>query len=176
MDRVTILGTGKSVFKYQREDGEVWVMNKAFLFDQNADKLFLFHTLEEVFPDLGDRLLVKHSGVKIIGNQKSDDFISIEEFPLDEVAKHTEVTYFRCTLAYCLAYASYLGVSRVDLIGCDYEAGAEREDEKSCVEFWIGFLKGQGIEVRIHPDSSLCTGLFYGYENVPKYEEEFNRT
>ena len=169
---VTILGTGRSVFKYEKPDHDIWVINRAFLFEQDADVMFLFHTLYDAFHELSDRMAVKYASEKMkVLTSCKNDFIKTEPFPLRQIIETLGISYFRCSVAYALAYAAYMGYEKVNLVGIDYD-GPDMEGEKACVEFWIGYLRGRHVEVNISEGSTLLTGLFYGYETTYKFEED----
>lgn len=72
-----------------------------------------------------------------------------------------------------LAYAMWLGVKQINLYGMDYTFPGQdmREDDRANMEYWVGFLRGQGIEVKVTTDTTLLNSrkqpFLYGYGARP---------
>lgn len=118
-----------------------------------------------------------------------------QEYPLEEVVsyfhnlKHRVLTktdrgeeykeitgrYFLNSFAYMLAMAITQMPDRIELFGIDManldgrNPGETWEDEKNCVNYWVGVAVGRGIEVCISKDSKITkpsgdNPSLYGYE------------
>lgn len=72
-----------------------------------------------------------------------------------------------------LSYALWIGVTKVYLYGADYTfpGQAAREEERACAEYWVGFCRGQGMEIQVSPESTLLNERYrpglYGYGARP---------
>lgn len=86
--------------------------------------------------------------------------------------------YLNNTIPYMLAYAHMIGVKDIGLFGADYHyPGVPAEENgKACTEFWVGFLRGRGVEVRIASSSTLTDANqerpLYGYKHTPQIKVE----
>lgn len=74
-------------------------------------------------------------------------------FPLEE-AVALGGDYFNSSIAYMLALAALEGCD-VELYGIDNHTRDEWWFERPCNEYWIGLMRGRGLDVWIHPASSL---------------------
>ena len=91
--------------------------------------------------------------------------------------------YLQNSVPMILAYALWIGVRKLYLYGVDYTyPGQEaREDDRANCEYWVGFCRGQGMEVQVCSDSTLLDTRnptkLYGYGarppvlNLPKTED-----
>jgi len=64
--------------------------------------------------------------------------------------------FFTSSLDWMLAIAGMEGVDRVELYGVDLWAGKERATQRDGGHYWIGRLRGMGVEVHIPDESSMC--------------------
>lgn len=77
--------------------------------------------------------------------------------------------YLHNSIPYILAYAAFIGVRRVHLFGADYTfpGNPVREDDRANTEYWVGLLRGFGIEVWVPGETTLLNtrdGLrLYGF-------------
>lgn len=77
--------------------------------------------------------------------------------------------YIQNSIPYMLAYAWWIGVKRVRLFGADYTfpGSPAREDDRANAEYWVGLVRGLGMEVSVPDTTTLLDtrarkGL-YGY-------------
>lgn len=87
-------------------------------------------------------------------------------------------TRFNNSVAYALAYAASLdSVRRIDCFGLDYDYRDDfgnaipLEMGRAGTEYWLGYLRGRGVEVVLPTDSTLMDAdqpKFYGYTWPPK--------
>lgn len=81
--------------------------------------------------------------------------------------------YLHNSIPMILAYALWIGVRKAYLYGVDYTyPGQEaREDDRANCEYWVGFCRGQGMEVQVCADSTLLDTRnptkLYGYGARP---------
>jgi hypothetical protein len=71
-------------------------------------------------------------------------------FPLDESPRD----YYCSSIAYMLALAVIEGKD-IRLWGVDNHTDEEWAYERPCNEWWLGYAQGKGLDVWVHPDSSL---------------------
>lgn len=69
-------------------------------------------------------------------------------FPLDAALSHGR-DYFACTMAYQIALALAEGATMIGLYGIPLTGAREALVERPCVEWWLGYAAGKGVEVRI---------------------------
>ena len=85
-------------------------------------------------------------------------------FPMDEMP----VKYFTSTIAYMVAYAVYKEATEIEMYGCPLLAKEEYNEQRPCIEFWIGYAMGKGIKVTVHKPTNILTAKphmgLYGYE------------
>lgn len=75
-------------------------------------------------------------------------------------------TYMTSTLAHMLVYAMcFYSDCHIELYGFEAESGTEYANQKPCIEYWLGYMRGQGMSVEA-PGSGLLTGKRYGYDDV----------
>lgn len=102
-------------------------------------------------------------------------------YPIGEVVRLFEDSYFSNTVVYAIAYAMFIGVKRIDLFGCDFaytrpyrqlpngewtNVIVGQEPNRAGVEYWLGRAKGMGIDVRVTDTSQLLNAnnrFYYGY-------------
>lgn len=189
LERVTILGTGISIFDYmvdrsnfpeaKKEGCETWAINGGGLI-LACDKLFSMHDFEKWEKDNENIMLLaafKKTNIPIITTRALPDYPTALEFPLAECVSRFNDWYFRNTLAYMIAYAMMCEVKELHFYGCDFTYGTEhREAAQANVEYWVGRAKQQGITIGVCEDSQFLETSkrdkgelgFYGYSKRPK--------
>ncbi len=98
--------------------------------------------------------LVHEEYVPIYMHQCHDDMPAAVPYPFQSVISQCG-DYFNSSIAYMLALAIAEHFERIEIYGVDNAAGEEWEKERACNEYLIGQAVGRGIDVWIHPDSSL---------------------
>jgi hypothetical protein len=189
---ITILGLGPSLEEYvnitKRLGGrhvysdEVWGINAVGGVIQ-CDRIFHMDDvrIQEVRaaarPESNIAQMLKwmqKSKTPIITSRKHKRYPALVEFPLEEVMNHLKYDYFNNTAAYALAYAIYIGATKVSVFGCDYTYPNAHDAERgrACLEFWLGYAAAKGIAIAIPKVSSLMDALYpqqdrlYGYDTV----------
>lgn len=100
-------------------------------------------------------------------------------YPLLEIAQAVGPAncYFHNSVPLILAYAWWLGVEELALYGCDYRHPGQLaiEENRANAEYWVGFLRAQGVHIAITSESALCNTRLGGQRKlygwlVPPYE------
>lgn len=81
-------------------------------------------------------------------------------YPIESVIKIVG-DYFSCSIAYMLGFAIYHKVETIVITGVT--AAENYAEQRPCIEYLIGVLRGQGATVEIIGDTMLFTGKRYGY-------------
>jgi hypothetical protein len=186
---VAILGLGPSVSQWleitKRHGGryadEVWAINAlgdVFRCDRifHMDDVRIQETRAAAKPDSNIARMLSwlktHPG-PIYTSRKCNGYPGLVEFPLRDVVNRYGHAYFNSTAAYAVAYAMYIGVSKLSIFGFDftYPNAHHAEKGRACVEFWLGMAVAHGVELSIPRVSSLMDGCepegrLYGYDGV----------
>ena len=113
--------------------------------------------------------LQKEHPFPIYMQEKYDDIPSSVKFPINEIRDRWRGdngwNYYTSTLAYLLVLAEYLGYKRMELYGFEMASGTEYAYQRACACYWIGKLRGKGIEVYLPPQSDLLVGAPYAYDS-----------
>jgi len=96
-------------------------------------------------------------------------------FPIDEMP----FLYFTSSMAFMIAYAIHQKADVINIYGINLYYEEEYVFERPCLEFWIGYAMGKGIEVNIHKPSYLLTSApnygLYGYDWGYRYHDDQNK-
>lgn len=159
---------------------EVWTLNNG-LFIWPHDCLFVMDDLQgeaHKWPAYGNALKGHHH--PIITSTRYPEYRSSMAYPFEEVCRHFALTglsrYFFNSLPYIIAYACFIGVERLTLLGCDYTHPASpgpREEDQANTEWWLGFVTAKGMKITLANDTTLMrareTGRpLYGYRFDPR--------
>jgi hypothetical protein len=110
--------------------------------------------------------------------KKYRQYPASEKFPRRLVESLPRGTYqiFSFSWMFCLALAQ--GAERIGLFGCGAGPG-EPLAARACMEYWIGYAEGQGIEVilsgtptlfRSVHEARMYSNLQYAYDDEPAFE------
>ena len=72
------------------------------------------------------------------------------------------ILYFTSTFAYMLGIADLEDFERVEIYGFEMTDQLEYVTQKSCAEFWIGYLMGKGVEIYTPESCQLLWSWLYG--------------
>lgn len=98
-------------------------------------------------------------GKRIVMQELNEDVPGCVAFPT------VTNTYMTSTLAHMLVYAlRFYSDCEIELYGFEAESGTEYAQQRPCIEYWVGYMRGQGMTVTA-PGSGLLTGKRYGYED-----------
>lgn len=91
-------------------------------------------------------------GVPVYMREADSKIPTSVAFPFSEIgAKYRP--YWTSTVSYMLSLAAYEKVDELHLWGVDIVGGSEFEQQRPCIEYWLGVLETQGCEILI-PDVS----------------------
>jgi hypothetical protein len=173
MKRVAILGMGEGWDAAKAEDfDEIWAVSPLVLRRDDIDLAFQMHNLDwsaadDAYLELkGDREsfwdsieVINEKNIPIMLQTEHEFFPHGTVFPLDEMP----AMYFTSTFAYMIAY-----VEKIDIFGVPLALEGEYREQRSCVEFWIGFAAGRGIRVTVNGVTILLSSIpyegLYGYD------------
>lgn len=103
-------------------------------------------------------------GLPVVTQKKHKLLPNAIPFPLDEMP----VKYFTSTMAYMIAYAAYKGATEIEVYGVPLLGKEEYNEQRQCIEFWIGYAMGKGIKVTVHKPTNIFSAKphmgLYGYE------------
>lgn len=89
------------------------------------------------------------------------------EYPLEFLRQQNPAgKYFTSSLSYMLMLASMMTYTEISLYGFEMAAQTEYFHQRACAEYLIGYMQGQGLNVKVPSESSLLKGELYGYENM----------
>ena len=150
MKKVAICGVGNSLKNFDWDsDYEVWGLNHHKDKFKRYDLWFDLHKKEAV------------QGVITQVNFPFDEVYQLRKIPI--VDRITRWKYFASSMSYMTAYAILKGYDEILYAGCDFKTKDEsRTKQKECLEQWIAFAQGRGINIKVIADSPLCeeTGLY----------------
>jgi len=176
--KIAILGMGEGWDRGNAKDyDEMWAVSPLVLRRGDITKVFQIHNLDWSAADnaylelKGDREnfwdsmeIINSQKIPIVLQAEHEFFPHGEIFPLDEMP----ALYFTSTFAYMMAYALYKRATQIDLYGVPLVLEGEYREQRSCLEFWIGFAAGRGVEVNIYGATILLSSIpyegLYGYD------------
>jgi len=190
---ISILGLGPSVRQYleitKRWGGrraycdETWCINAlgdVFACDRvfHLDDVRIQEIRAEAKPDSNIAHMLKwlkrDDIPPVVTSMAHPDYPNHEAFPLAQVIERFPLAYFNSTAAYAIAYALYVGATKISCFGMDftYESSHDSEKGRACVEFWLGMAAQMGVEICVPKTTSLLDACnsqaqrFYGYDCV----------
>jgi hypothetical protein len=121
--------------------------------------------------------LMREHPFPIYMQRRYKKYPSSVEFPREQVEELGPLGHYQLfTFSWLLAYAISEGFERIGLFGVDGGPG-EPLGSRACLEYWIGFAHGRGIEVEVvganlrafksHHRADLYSNLVYGYDHEP---------
>lgn len=195
---VEIVGAGHSLQNYIPRCEHVWVMNSMNFVVKDITRGFMIDDMRGLYANskLADYIeLVKETKLPVFTSKVYPEFSFMQEFPLRDViqrilGKHRprieakDFLYCTSSVIYLLWYAMYLNLHEIHMHGCDFTADVaqpQRVQERFCVEYWVGVMRGLGYNILINPISTLTNRCFieldpekykmYGYVKAPKVED-----
>jgi len=193
MKTLAIIGSHprtRESFDFNRTDVDVWlfneaVSNKANDWAKRADVIFQMH-VPAIWKNPNNRNDAGHyewlktqTAVTVYMQEQYPDVPTSRAYPLEgilEMVGDRENHFLTSSVPQALALAAYLGVyDRVEVYGVAMETNTEYQFQREGVSFWLGFLKGRGIETYF-ADPTFNAPL-YGYEGEVfiKYERFLER-
>lgn len=189
---VTILGLGPSLDQYleitKRLGGrsafcdEVWAINAL---GEVFDCDLVFHMDDVRIQEIRSaarassniaRMLdwIRRSKVPVVTSRPHPDYPATCAYPLEDVLNTLGHDYFNSTAAYAVAYAIYVGATRISIFGMDftYPNSHDAEKGRGCVEFWLGQAHARGIKINLPKTTTLLDSnhpreaRLYGYDTL----------
>lgn len=161
-ERITIVGNEPTGQNYAPtpEHGHVWVLDTGIGRIPEPALAFMMDDIRgpALEANRQKNLWLRHIqeyGKPIITSYADPEFPALVEYPLKQVAaRFNGLGYFADTLAYMLAWAIYVEVAEIGLVGCDYYQNDTRS-QRSCAEFWLSAAFHRNIKIMVHPHSLL---------------------
>lgn len=189
---IAILGLGPSIDQYleitKRLGGrsafcdEVWAINAlGEVFDCDLvfhmDDVRIQEIRAKARPNSNiARMLdwIRRSKVPVVTSRPHPDYPATCAYPLEDVLNTLGHDYFNSTAAYAVAYAIYVGATKISLFGMDftYPNSHDAEKGRGCVEFWLGQAHARGIKINLPKTTSLLDSNYprearlYGYDTL----------
>ena len=170
MRQVNIIGKG-SGWKLAPLTGLSWGINNINLL-RPIDVIFEMHTMEvakNLLPRCQEYLDVAREN-KTLAYSIMDCEVGgfkFKRFPIEKIVKEFDETFFSCSVDFMIAFAIYSKFDKIDVYGVNLVHGHEHSYERPGVEFWRGYAKGRGIDIKFH--GPICEvgktkmGIVYGY-------------
>lgn len=177
MREVAIIGTGQSYDEPQDNGVERWVCNGALYTEYGADRWYWMDRPEHLdkSPYFKDAM-ADYKGQIFTQTKWTGYADRVTVFPLSEIQEMDPGAWFTSTIAYMIAHAIYEGVDRIYMHGLHkLDALGEYHAQKACLDYWIGFGRGKGIDIVMTGESQLAQpfpkqSAFYGYEEDDQQE------
>lgn len=182
--RVHIVGKGTGQWNVPKE-GELWGLNDMCLKMKNLTLTFEIHDIDKLLDTTirEERFVrsfkeeikeINKLNIPVIIQKKHKAFPNGIVFPIDKIP----FRYLTSSVAFMMAYAIHEKVDSIDIYGIPLFYEEEYTFERPCIEFWIGYAMGQGIEVKVHKPSYLLTAApnygVYAYDWGYRYNEKQN--
>lgn len=183
--RVHIVGKGTGQWNVPKE-GELWGLNDMCLQMKNLSLTFQIHDIDKMLDRRGQEKrflkafeeslkIINELNIPVIVQKKHEALPNGIVFPMNEMPLY----YFTSTVAFMIAYAIYEKVDSIDIYGITLSTEEEYTFERPCIEFWVGYAMGQGIEVTIHKPSNLLSSApnygIYAYDWGYTYDKGRNK-
>ncbi|KKM21824.1 hypothetical protein LCGC14_1631510, partial [marine sediment metagenome] len=149
--KVAIIGCGltRQDAPYDDPEWEIWGCNEMSI--ERADRWFELHPM--TVQNEAELKWLEECDQKLYLLKKKKELRTSITYPLSAICDSLKMAraYFTCTFAYEIALALYEGFTTIGLWGVNLPLGSPRERifESRCVEWWIGFAQGRGVEVII---------------------------
>lgn len=189
---VAIIGSHprtRDQFDFERTDADVWLFNEAIsnpdnrVWAKRADLIFQMH-VPAIWRNPTNRndphhykWLKTQDECDVIMQDAYPDVPRSKRYPLAEIAEMIGTTvadmmntdhFLTSSVPQAMALAALWGYKRVEIYGVAMETNTEYQFQREGVSYWIGFLKGAGVDVYF-ADPTFRAPL-YGYEGKVSVE------
>ena len=173
LDNIFILGRGQSLGYCpvkKPEKTEYWGCNNIYK-AREVDRLFIMHDVYVTQYNRKTKIIeeANEKGFPVYTLGKYNDLKNNCPYPMEEVIKEFGIAYFLTNISYMLALAIMQRPKNLYLFGVDMDFGTGREymqNEKGCLEFWLGWATGRKIRFYLSKGSTLMRrkgrGNYYG--------------
>jgi hypothetical protein len=144
------------------EEFDIWVLGQRYHLYSRYTRIFEIHTkLDHLGEDYIPRLNSLPDRDKIVGAKTPVEGV---KYPYSDVFALGMGDYLTSTLAYMIGLAVLDEYDEIHIYGADMAVSNEEYfHQRPCMEAWIGFARGKGINVVIHPSSPLGKSTYlYG--------------
>jgi hypothetical protein len=188
MKTLAIIGSHprtREMFDFTRSDVEVWMFNEAIsgkgnVWAKRADVIFQMH-IPAIWKNPRNRndpghfdWLKSQNEMTVYMQEDYPEVPMCKKYPLESILDmlgDKENHFLTSSVPQAMALAAYMGTfDRVEIYGVAMETNTEYQFQREGVSFWLGYLKGQGVDV-FFADKTFNAPL-YGYEGEVfiKYE------
>ena len=173
LDNIFILGRGQSLGfcpVKKPEKSEYWGCNNIYK-AREVDRLFIMHDVYVTQYNRGTKIIEEadEKGFPVYTLGKYKELKNNILYPTQEVIKEFGLAYFLTNISYMLALAIMQKPKDLYLFGVDMDFGTAKEymqNEKGCLEFWLGMATGRKIRFHLSRGSTLMRrkgrGNYYG--------------
>jgi len=142
---VQILGSGPSLKQYVvKADIPVWTT-----YTMKSEQM--------------DTLDVQYFGMHHFEVGAEDGIIDQSNYPLEDIIKKFNCSFFTNTVSYMIAKALYDGFEKIIIAGVDMNMEDEYYTQRSSVMYWVAFCRAKNVEVEMYGHHDKPSFL-YGYE------------
>lgn len=172
--KVAIVGFAQSTLEQapvNDDTWEIWGLNRLWQVLPRWDVWFDIHPMSYIRTDQQYLSWLMEQRDKPILMQAHTPTIPCSvPYPKEEI-KQFFGTYFTSSIAWMLALAIAQKYPVIGLWGVDMLGDGEYEYQRACVDYYVGFARGAGIEVVIPQDSACARGQdLYGYDHVEPFK------
>jgi len=177
MKKIAIVGgspTSESLVPYEDKELEIWVLGN--MLDRHIDKRVT--RAFEIHDDIGTRegsdiyikWLVSRNVPLVVGENFPASGSHVSVYPYKEIEDMYGSLYLTSSAAHMMALAILEGATHIGIYGIDMSVSDnEYFYQRPCMESWIGYARGIGIDVYIPKESHIGSSAFvYGAELKPK--------
>ena len=182
---VAIVGFAPVTFEHAVDTlaDEVWTMNHAYRIipdERVISRLFDLHKIEYLDdenagggPEYWEWLQKPHK-FPIYMQTEYPAIPASVRYPFEEVCADLfpgfvrgdePIHYFTSSFSFMLAMAIHEGFQRVEIYGIEMGTNTEYIYQRDGAALMIGVALGRGMEIVLHPDSTLFKAKLYGYED-----------
>lgn len=143
---------------FHDESFEVWVLGNRSNRYPRFDLVFEIHDDLSEHGDVGRYVAYLMAAGKelIVGQGFPADGEQVTRFPFDDAKALFGSTYLTSSTAYMIALALLRGFQHIELYGVDMAVDDhEYFRQRPCLEAWVGFAKGRGVNVVIPAKSPV---------------------
>lgn len=150
-------------------EGEVWGVNDV-IYWRDVKLLFNMHDMSKEFGNTYVQAAINKVNrlrIPVLSLRHYPEIPTSMAYPIEEISKAFGTDYFTNGIDYEIAYALYLGFEKISLYGINMVQESEYAYEKPGLEYWTGFARGRGVEVKFHGEHITLMrtwdGKLYGY-------------
>ena len=168
---------------FNDEQYEVWVLGNRSQNYPRFDRIFEIHDDLSEHDERYAQWLVEKKIPMVVGENFPIEADHIIVFPYEESIKLFGSLYLTSSPAMMLCLAIMHGYEHVELYGVDLAIeDSEYFWQRPCMEAWIGFARGRGLDVVLHELSPVCKADYVegrasggkpNFANAPFTENEF---